>query len=191
MCGRFSQAYSLEQFDSCLKNVEKYTEWGFRYNIAPQQKAAVLVSSKINHVLVSLLWGIVPYWSKLSSNRIINARSETVLKKVTFKEAILERRCIIPVDGYFEWSSTKGDKQPYRIFSKNGELLLLAGLWNSPAHTSKDSIGGFTIITTVANNKLSNLHNRMPVIVRPEDAKQWLNRDLKGHEIINFFKPVI
>ena len=189
MCGRFSQAYSVEQLDFCLKNVEKDIEWDFRYNIAPQQKAAVLLSRKMNLVLASMLWGIVPYWGKFASNRIINARSETVFRKVTFKDAILERRCIIPVDGYFEWDNTKGDKQPYRIFSKNNELLLLAGLWNKPPHNSRDSIGSFAIVTTVANSKLSTLHYRMPVILRPEDAKYWLQQDLKEHEIIQFLKP--
>lgn len=135
-------------------------------------------------------WGLVPSWAKdlAIGNRMINARGETVDTKPSFHKAFATRRCLIPVDGYFEWMKTDDGKQPYLIEPVAGGVLAMAGLWEENRKVSDDgsTIRTCTIITTSANRKTSTLHDRMPVLLDREDHDRWLDpgfrdvQELKG-----------
>ena len=128
-----------------------------------------------------LRWGLIPSWSKDMSvgAKLINARGETVAQKSSFQDAYQERRCLIPVDGFYEWRREGETKQPFRIGFRDGKPFVFAGLWESwtapeDADNAGETIETFTIVTTDANDKLAPIHHRMPVIVDPVDFERWL-----------------
>ena len=125
-----------------------------------------------------LHWGLIPHWAKDASigNRMINARAETVAEKPSFKSALKSRRCLIPADGFYEWSKEGNHKQPYHIRRSDRDLFCFAGLWEH--WTDKESgeeIESCTIITTEANELLKPIHDRMPVVIPSEAYGQWIN----------------
>jgi putative SOS response-associated peptidase YedK len=148
------------------------------YNIPPGQKVLAIVqlengSSKAVH----LHWGLIPSWAKdrAISNRLINARAETLAEKASFKNAFRRRRCLIPATGFFEWRSTESGKQPYHIHTPDNDLFAFGGIWE---HWEQDqeTVYSCAIITTTANDKISAIHNRMPVIIASDDYSRWLDR---------------
>jgi putative SOS response-associated peptidase YedK len=124
-----------------------------------------------------LKWGLIPFWAKDPSigSRMINARSETVAEKPAFRAAFKHRRCIIPADGFYEWTKEKGRKQPYLVASADGNTFALAGLWEHWKDKEGKVIESCTILTTEANEAVQRLHDRMPVILRPDDYDTWLD----------------
>ncbi len=122
------------------------------------------------------LWGLIPSWSKDSSigSRMINVRSETVAEKPSFRAAFRRRRCLIPTDGFYEWQKLDGRKQPYLIGMKDGGLFGLAGLWEYWEGSDGSALESCTILTTTPNELMEPLHNRMPVIVEPDEYEDWL-----------------
>ena len=128
-----------------------------------------------------LRWGLIPPWSKDASiaSKLINARGETVAEKPSFRSAYESRRCLVPVDGFYEWRTEGGKKQPFRIGFREGKPFAFAGLWESwtvpeGLKDTGDTVETFTIVTTNANPKLVPIHHRMPVIVDPTDYELWL-----------------
>jgi putative SOS response-associated peptidase YedK len=140
--------------------------------------------------LRSVRWGLVPSWSKdrKGGARMINARMESVAEKPAFRRAFAARRCLVPADGYFEWYlSENGSKQPFYIHPDDGASLAMAGLyeiWRDPHPDADDPHEGFlwtcTIITTSATDDLGRIHDRMPLLVRPEEWPAWLGPDRVG-----------
>jgi len=192
MCGR----YSLSSPPEILKEdfgLSACPELNPRYNIAPSQDAPVIRQSESGERTLSMLhWGLIPSWAKDPSigNRMINARAETVAEKPSYRTAYKRRRCIIPADGFFEWKQTKDGKQPYYIHSSDHSLLGMAGLWER-WERSEQAIESFTIITTVANEFMQPLHERMPVILNRSDYEQWLNcKDTDGQQIRPLLRPI-
>jgi len=122
-------------------------------------------------------WGLIPSWAKKMSigNKMINARSETVTEKPSFKTSIRKRRCLIPADGFYEWKKSKGKSNPYYIRMKEDEAFAFAGLWDAWKSPEDKIIETFTILTTSANDLLKPIHERMPVILHPEDYDLWLD----------------
>ncbi len=150
------------------------------YNIAPTDRAAVFRLDETGQRLsVSLLrWGLIPFWAKEPSigNKLINARAETAHEKPAFRAAYRQRRCLVPVDGFYEWCVGESGKQPYYISAANGEAFCFAGLWESWTPKGADeSTETFTILTRSPNDYISKLHKRMPVIVDPANFKDWLS----------------
>ena len=153
-----------------------------RFNIAPTQMAPVVRSDGSGGRKIDMLrWGLIPSWSKDMSvaSKLINARGETVAQKQSFRDAYQERRCLIPVDGFYEWRKEGDTKQPFRIGFRGGNPFVFAGLWESWVAPEGAENGGkrietYTIITTGANTKLAPIHHRMPVIVEPPDFDLWL-----------------
>ena len=120
-------------------------------------------------------WGLLPFWAKDPSagNRMFNARGETVASKPSFRHAFTNRRCLIPADGFYEWTGLRRERQPHYIHRVDGELLAFAGLWES-----HDTFGlSSTIVTTEASAFMARLHHRMPVILEPESWEAWLADD--------------
>jgi putative SOS response-associated peptidase YedK len=124
-----------------------------------------------------LRWGLVPFWAKEPSigNRMINARAETVAEKPSYRAAFRYRRCIVLADGFYEWRRENDTKTPYYISLASGAPFALAGLWeNWTDKASGESLQTTTLITTVANDFMQPLHHRMPVVLQPDSASEWL-----------------
>ena len=185
MCGRFTlrtpAALWGQLFLPEMRPEEIAIDDPSRYNIAPTQQVACVLRESTGEPRKAerLRWGLVPPWAKelAIGNRMINARGETVDSKPSFRNAFRSRRCLIPADGFFEWQKVDGGKQPFLIESAAGGVFALAGLWeeNQKVATQNQPVRSFTIITTVANRMMSQLHDRMPVLLDPEDFDCWLD----------------
>jgi putative SOS response-associated peptidase YedK len=148
-----------------------------RYNIAPTQPYFVVVTRYENRAILPARWGLVPYWAKDSSRagQAINAKSETVESTPTFREAFRKRRCVVPADGFYEWTGGRSARQPMWIRRRDGQLLLFAGLYEEWKPADGDRETTFTILTCAANATMAAVHNRMPVILSDRDADDWMN----------------
>lgn len=177
MCGRFA-FYSPSEAAAALFGVSVSTPVEPRYNIAPTQYiAAVRDNDDKQRELVMLRWGLVPFWAKDPSigNRMINARAETVAEKPSYRAAFRHRRCIVLADGFYEWRRDGDVKTPIYISLASGEPFALAALWeNWSDKQSDESLQTTTLITTAANGFMESLHHRMPVILQPDTADEWL-----------------
>ena len=180
MCGRFA-FYSPTEATAALFGVSKVPEVKPRYNIAPTQSiAAVRVGADESRELALLRWGLIPFWAKDPSigNRMINARAETVSEKPSFRAAYRKRRCLVLADGFYEWRKDADGKTPYYISLASGEPFAFAGLWEDwHAKDSDESLQSAAIITTAANDFMSQLHQRMPVVLERDSADRWLDGD--------------
>ena len=181
MCGRFVQHADPEIYASRY-DIDDIADLGDarpRYNVAPTQPIlAIRTTDSGGRQLAPLRWGLVPHWSKGPDNRfsMINARAESVHEKPAYRSAFRKRRCLIPAEGFYEWRSIEGSKQPYLIRREDGEPFTMAGLWET--WNDKDSgeqIRSCTIIVTDANDLVGPLHDRMPVILPPEHQAAWLD----------------
>jgi putative SOS response-associated peptidase YedK len=141
--------------------------------------------------LLPLWWGLVPYWVEDPKKgvRPINARSETVATAPMFRKLIASRRCVIPVDGFYEWQVTASGKQPHYVRMADGEPMLLAGLWDRWQHGDAPAIESFTILTTDANEAIAELHDRMPVIIDKADLGRWLDRATNAEAARKLLRP--
>ena len=177
MCGR----YTLTRPGDLLTElgVETTEPLSARYNIAPTQKVPVVraTSAEAPRELAHLRWGLIPFWAKdiKIGNRMINARSETVAEKPAFRNSLRRKRCAILADGFFEWKKTSDGKQPYHIHLKDHRPFVFAGLWDRWDKGPIDPIESFTILTTRPNDRVADLHDRMPVILTPEAYDLWLD----------------
>lgn len=180
MCGRFA-FYSPSEATAALFDASSPTEVIPRYNIAPTQFiAAVRNDEQDAPELAMLRWGLVPFWAKDPSigNRMINARAETVAEKPSFRNAYKNRRCLILADGFYEWRKEGDGKTPYFISLTDGSPFAFAGLWeNWNSKESDESLQTTAIITTAASDFMAQLHQRMPVVLRPGQAGRWLDGD--------------
>lgn len=181
MCGRFALATD-KKILAMLYGLDLRADFELRprYNIAPSQKVLTLRLSPENgeKELNELKWGFVPFWADdpAIGNRMINARAETAAEKPSFRNALKKRRLLVPASGFYEWKSEDGNKQPFFIYRRDEKPFSFAGLWERWDKGS-DPLESFTILTTEPNSLLSDLHNRMPVIIRAEDYSAWLNPD--------------
>lgn len=181
MCGRFA-FYSPAEATAALFGAATDAETGPRYNIAPTQDiAAIRHSNEGDAELVSLRWGLIPFWAKDPSigNRMINARAETIAEKPSFRTAYRKRRNLILADGFYEWQKSGSGKIPWFITTADRSPFAFAGLWEDwTDKESGESIQSTTIVTTAANDFVSNLHHRMPVILEPANGERWLAGDM-------------
>jgi putative SOS response-associated peptidase YedK len=177
VCGRFA-FYSPTEAAAALFGVAGSLDVEPRFNIAPTQYvAAIRNDQQGERELVMLRWGLVPFWAKDPSigNRMINARAETVAEKPSYRNAYKHRRCIVLADGFYEWCKQGNTKTPYFISLESGQPFALAGLWeNWTDKDSGESLQTTTLITTDANDFMSQLHHRMPVILEAATATDWL-----------------
>lgn len=177
MCGRFT----LRQPPSVMIDQLQlqFPEIAPRYNIAPLQTVPVVRQSakRGKYEVAPMRWGLVPSWADdpKIGNRMINARSETAATKPSFRSAMKKRRCLIPTDGYYEWQATDGAKQPYLFHLADEQDFALAGLWEHWAPEGQPPLETFTILTTEANRQTAKYHDRMPVILAPDDWTAWLD----------------
>lgn len=178
MCGRFTLTVDPAELKEHYENVSFPQKFAPRYNIAPSQ-AVLAIPNDGRHAADFFLWGLIPSWAKDAGigNRMINARGETLAEKPAYRGAYKYKRCLIPADGFYEWKSQPGTKTklPYFIHLKNGEAFAFAGLWDEWQGADASPIRSCTIITTTPNPMMAPIHDRMPVILRPEDYREWLD----------------
>jgi putative SOS response-associated peptidase YedK len=177
MCGRFTLHASPEEV-AALFGLDSAPELAPRYNVAPTQPVGIVrFDPHAQQREWSLaLWGLIPSWSKDPSigARMINARSETVVEKPSYRAAFKRRRCLLPANGFFEWKRDGRAKQPFYFSSADSGLLALAGLWESWTGPDGSQLDSCTILTTDANELVAGVHDRMPVILSPQDFDEWL-----------------
>lgn len=147
-----------------------------RFNVAPSQTMPVVVKHE-NVEMAMMEWGLVPHWVKdlKEAHRLINARAETLAEKPIFRGLLKNKRCLVPASGFYEWKKEGGYKQPYYIHLKDAPLFAFAGLYDIWHDADGQAYPTYTIITTDANDLMVPIHNRMPVILKPEDESRWLN----------------
>jgi putative SOS response-associated peptidase YedK len=175
MCGRYSFSTSREKLIQQFGELEIEGDLSLNYNVAPTQPAYV-ITNEAPHLLQLFHWGLLPYWSKGGklSGRMINARREGIEQKPAFRVPLRRRRCWVPADSFYEWRREGTRKIPYRIRPKNGELLVLAGIWDEWKRGG-EIIHSFSIITGPPNREVRPLHDRMPAILAtPEQRERWL-----------------
>ena len=185
MCGRFDQhtlPYRYAGYIDALLRAAP-DEPPPRYNVAPQTRAWVARNARDGgRELTPLLWGLVPYWTKdpKKGAKPINARSETAGSRPMFRELMARHRCVVPVDGFYEWQKTPAGKMPHYFRLAEDAPMLLGGLWDRWRHGDAEPLETFTILTTPPNPLIAPLHDRMPAIINRPDLERWL--DVRGQD---------
>jgi putative SOS response-associated peptidase YedK len=200
MCGRAYETYTDEELELRYFNEKrKRNPLGSlkpNFNLAPTQLSPVVLFRDGELQLDLFRWGLVPFWAKdiksAENYSLINAKSEEIAEKRSYKAAFEKRRCIVPLSGFFEWKKSEaGSKHPYAIRLKSESIMSVAGIWEHwESKETKVEVNSFSIITCSANSFMESIHNRMPVILAKEDEKVWLdpeNHDLDA--LKNFLKP--
>jgi putative SOS response-associated peptidase YedK len=191
MCGRFVGYRDLEALRANFPIDRVAADLSPNYNVVPAQMIPAIVRQDDENVLRTFRWGLVPSWAKDPSigNRMINARSETVESKPSFRNAFQKRRCLIPADGFYEWKGKKGNKQPVFITLPDEKPFGFAGLWEVWDDKGKEDepLYTCTILTTDASDSIKDIHDRMPVILKPEAYGDWI----KPETPVNTLKEII
>lgn len=187
MCGRFTLTTSAEDL-ARLFEIESYlTEITPSYNIAPSENIAAVMEDTEDggRDLELLQWGLVPSWAKDQSigSKMINARAETAHEKPSYRSAFKSRRCLILADGFYEWKKTPDGKQPHYIKMTDGSPFAFAGLWETWTGDGEE-LRTCTILTTEANDLMSSIHHRMPVILPRENHTAWLDPSFKEKDAL-------
>ena len=178
MCGRFTQERPTSDLAEIFEAEDLAGEPGGRFNVAPTDEAAVVVQREDRRAIKAYRWGLIPHWAEDArvGSRMFNARAETLGSSPVFREALRKRRCLVPVDSFYEWRRDGRKRQPFRIVRSDGRPLALAGLWAGWRDPDTDQVRRtFTIITTTPNDLMRPIHNRMPVVLAPEAWDQWLD----------------
>ncbi|MBV6474162.1 MAG: putative SOS response-associated peptidase YedK [Saprospiraceae bacterium] len=197
MCGRASltvvEADLEKRFDASFytEDLERYRPLP-SFNIAPTHWHPVVPQEDSKHYCYHR-WGLIPFWAKDASigSKMINARAETLMEKPAFRKAFQSRRCLVPMDGFYEWRRDAGGKKiPMRIRLKGGGVFFMAGLsdhWRDPA--GGQTLASFTIITCPANKVVAPLHDRMPVILMEQEEEWWIDPHLRPEQALAMLKP--
>jgi len=181
MCGRYEVHTPVEdlarQFEAAL--TPDAAALPLRYNVAPSLKVPVVRFRKRQREVAALSWGLLPSWSKdARMHRPINARADSVFDKPMFRNAIARRRCLIPADGFYEWQQGPGGKQPWHVGMLDHSTFALGGIWEYWAKPGGEPVLSCAVVVTDANELVAKIHDRMPVIVAPEDYDRWLDPEL-------------
>ena len=195
MCGRFTQTAAPEVIAEHFQ-LDEPLLFKPRYNIAPSQQVAAirLNPDAAKRECILLRWGLIPSWAKDAKigNQCINAKAETVAEKPSFRSAFKKRRCLVIADGFYEWRVEGKQKQPMWIGMKSKRPFAFAGLWEHWKLAEGEPIESCTIITTEPNKLMQNIHNRMPVILNPQDYDLWLDPTMQQEETVNrLLRPFI
>jgi putative SOS response-associated peptidase YedK len=188
MCGRYSFILEDEMIRERFGVTVRSAIYKARYNCAPTQKLAI-ISNENPGELSLYRWGLIPFWAKEISigNKLINAKSETILEKPSFKNSFRNKRCLVLSDGFYEWRKGAG-KTPFRILRKDGSAFAMAGIWDQWISPEGEEIRSFAILTTSPNSLLEKIHHRMPVILERETEKRWIESTTPS-DLIEMLKP--
>lgn len=187
MCGRY-----VSKIDAAIERYFQVKKPRFAfasYNVAPSKDVPVVRQAEGGErELVLMRWGLIPFWAKDKriGYKMINARSETVDTKPAFRQPFNRHRCLIPANGFYEWQKRRGGKVPYYIHPRDGSMMGFAGLWDIWKNPEGECIESCTIITTVANELVKPLHDRMPLIISPDAYGCWLTGNVdEASEVIS------
>jgi putative SOS response-associated peptidase YedK len=178
MCGRFTQQRPASELAEIFGAEPLVDDPGGHYNVAPTDDALVVVQRDERRGLTAYRWGLIPHWATEArvGSKMINARAETITSSPAFRDAFVRKRCLVPVDSFYEWKREGTVRQPYRIVRRDGRPLALAGLWAGWKDPAGDVVRRtFTIVTTTPNEAIAGLHDRMPVIVAEDAWARWLD----------------
>ncbi|MEH7393299.1 SOS response-associated peptidase [Bacillus sp. JJ1474] len=196
MCGRFTLTASFEQIIDRF-DIEQFIEedlFSPNYNVAPSQSVLSVINDGSKNRLGFLRWGLIPSWAKDEKigYKLINARAETLNEKPSFRHAYKNRRCLVIADSFYEWKRHDDNtKTPIRIKLKSDQLFAMAGLWEQWKSPQGKSVFTCSVITTTPNDLVKDIHDRMPVILKPEDEKNWLDRTITDTAYLDqFLKPL-
>ncbi len=195
MCGRSSLTKSEKELEARFKatfyseDLEKYNPLP-NYNVAPTQIMPVITNKDPQHFL-PLRWGLIPFWAKdiRIGSQMINARIESVLEKSAFKYAMEKRRCLVPMDGYYEWKKNGRKKVPYRIITTDQDIFSVAGLWETWKSPEGQLIQSYTLLTQPPSESIADIHDRMPAILRRDQEAHWLATDISPAEALSMIAP--
>jgi putative SOS response-associated peptidase YedK len=182
MCGRFAQSQPVIQYARALdpawtpQALEMQPTW----NLVPSRKALVFHDGEAGHMAELFQWGFLPAWADPQVQKPNNARVETAATKTYFSKAWKKGRCLIPADGWYEWQVKEKVKQPFFIHRADDQPILMAGLYETNPHAN---ITSFAILTTNADGDLREVHDRKPVVLSGETARQWISRELPAEDI--------
>jgi len=194
MCGRFTLHTSANVLAQ-LFDLPEAPALVPRYNIAPTQPVAIVRSGNQFDLREWALvrWGLVPSWAKDPGigARMINARAETVAEKPSFRAAFKRRRCLVPADGFYEWQKIGNRKQPHYIRMRDGAPFAIAGLWEHWHGRDGSELETCTLLTTEPNELLAPIHNRMPVIIAPEDYEEWLDNSNEDRHFLSILQHLL
>lgn len=190
MCGRYA-VIETQKLNDRFRTNSNLPLLKPTYNAAPGQELPVVVNQG-NNALSLMKWGLVPFWAKdpAIGYKMINARSETLKDKPSFRKALISQRCLIPASGFYEWQKQGSTKIPFYIRIPNSPLFAMAGLYDIWKDTSGRELKTYTIITTEPNSLLAPIHNRMPVILEKEKEEIWLNPNQPDvNMLLSLLKP--
>jgi putative SOS response-associated peptidase YedK len=191
MCGRFSVSYDREMLEARFNATFAESLFQPRYNAAPSQALPVILNTA-PHTIQRLAWGLRPAWARAIGKKegLINVRAETLRERQTFKKDLAERRCLVLADSFYEWRKEAGKrKTPFRILLKTAEPFAFAGIWEENEDSDGERIQTFAIITTESNSLVAEVHNRMPVLLQPDDERVWLGEDTKPERALSVLRP--
>lgn len=195
MCGRASLTKNQKELEDKFNasfysgDIERYNPIP-NYNIAPLNFLPVITNNDPTHFKL-LRWGLIPFWAKDSNiaSKLINARAETLETKDSFKGSLRQRRCLIPLDGFYEWEKINKIKKPFRFVKNDKKIFSVAGLWDTWTSPDKQIIETFTIITVPANKTVKKIHTRMPAILFEEDEQNWISKNISIKDALQMLKP--
>ena len=189
MCGRYTLT-DVEELIARFQAEPGSLELAPRYNVAPEQVQPVVVRDETNR-LELMRWGLTPFWSKDQRSRMINAKVEGILTKASFRRPIRYHRCLVPATGFYEWKKEPSGKVPYYIRRKDGNLFAFAGIYDKWKDPPDNEFKTFAILTTAPNELLAQVHNRMPVILQPQQEIEWLTTEpSKVDELLKSLQPM-
>ncbi len=189
MCGRYGRFSRKERIETVLgRRIEGGDQLVPRYNVCPGLPDWIIRQSAPEASLrfEQFHWGLLPSWTKnpKSSRRPINARAETVAEKPMFRDLLRERRCVVPIDGYYEWRTTSSGKVPFWFHLKSGEPFFLAGLWDRWHAGRPDELASYILMTTQPNEVAAKVHDRMPVLLHARDVPRWLENSTDVEDLL-------
>lgn len=193
MCGRFTQQRPASELAEIFAAEPLADELGARFNVAPTDDAYVVVQREDRRAITAYRWGLVPHWARdlKTGSKMFNARAETLTTSPAFRDAFKRRRCLVPVDSFYEWKREGNIRQPYVVAQPDGRPLALAGLWAGWKDSETEVVRRtFTIITTTPNDALTDLHDRMPVMISDGAWDRWLDpAPADPGELIGLLQP--
>jgi putative SOS response-associated peptidase YedK len=177
VCGRFTQQRPTSEIARIFDAEDLAEDPGGRYNVAPTDPAAVVVQREDRRAIVTYRWGLQPAWAPpRQGSKAFNARAETLATSGLFRDAFRRRRCLVPVDGFYEWLRDGTRRQPLLIHDPSGDPLVLAGLWTGRRdEETGEWLRTFTIVTTRPNDFMAGIHDRMPVVLPRDRWAAWLD----------------
>jgi putative SOS response-associated peptidase YedK len=193
MCGRFTQERPASELAEIFGAEPLVDDPGGHYNVAPTDEALVVVQRDDRRAVTSYRWGLIPHWATAAKvgSRMINARAETLTASPAFRDAFVRKRCLVPVDSFYEWKREGTVRQPYRIVRRDGRPLALAGLWAGWRDPADGTVRRtFSIVTTTPNDAIAGLHDRMPVVIEAGAWDRWLDpRPAESGELMGLLVP--